>query len=417
MDYLNIYRDIAPKETIVNGALAYARGRVGSHGVVTLDALKEGALEVVKTLATDKLAAWLDRLLADSSSVYEMVNGARPDGEQDAWLDAFEAHLLGDLGADLQRVIGPSVIGEHFTDPDVDDPEIRLTVAREAAVHLAHNVMPMDDSDPNNVKPSINKTLSAAGVVDTDFSPYMSGKAITVSTVAKSFIDEPQARAAVERIAGAYALRMADKFDPLVLDELLASAFDDDHFISIGGIERLGGTVADQLYFASYIKAAPGEARSNTLSAAMEAFTSGALVETPKPAAGNKIKVDGAPVSGRGRKGKGATVASQATQAVASASPGVPPQTVNLAVPAAVPTPTVPGGAPHSNWNDIVTLWADCKITDERIASFFDVSRGHISNVRAGKSKLTPTPQQAAAAKAHVAALAEKLGDLAKRMG
>ncbi len=397
-DYKNIYAGIAPVEKIVSGALAYARARVGAAGVVTLDVLQEGSLAVIKSLAVEKLKDGVEMLLADATASYQMFSGERPAGEGPEahdWRDGFDMHLLDALGSDMQKAIGPSAIGEHFTDADVDDLDVRGKVAHELAERLAESAQVYDRRDPNNVKVDIAKTLNLAGVSGAELVVHAATATGRAIADAAPSIDEPTARARVEQVVGAYAIRQGDAFDPIVASELLSAAFDEDHFIAVGAIERMGGVVADQAYFAAYQAAAPLEAAGNTLAAAMAALVSGAVVEAPKKT-GKKIKVD--PEAG---------LVAPSPQAVA-----VPTSQPVVAPPLAPPSPSKPStqttagastlatSTADGDYADVVRIWRKVgKDTDQSIGEAVGVSRPQVGNIAAGKAKLALDPAQKEALK------------------
>lgn len=409
LDYRTIYRDIAPKAVLIDGALSYARGRLGVAGIVTLDVLKEGALEVVKSLAIDKLRPGIDTLLANAVAGFVTLKGERPApgdrGDSDEarmeaglfearvaapWRDAFDDWLIAQIGSDLARAIGPSCMGEHFTDSDVDDPAVRAQVAIEIAHRLAESAMVMHD--PGNTGDwvvSVNKTLSAAGIVDSDLLPNTSAQATAATTQEKetmAIIDEATARARVEQVVQGFAIRTgADAFDPILLGELLGAAFDEDSFISLGAVERMGGSKEDVDYFRAYLLAAPLEVHSNTMTAAMAALATGAVVEPPKPVKAKRIKVHAAPVPSGGPS---------------SPSPMAPPP---LAPPGQVSLPSAPGGAStplppvagDGDYGNVVKLWREHgKDNDESIGKHLGVSRAQVSNIGGGKVKCPLTPAQ-----------------------
>lgn len=414
-DYKTIYRDIAPKDQIIAGGLAFVRGRVGAAGVVTLDALKEGCVEVVKSLAVEKLYPDFLSVVGDAVALYELLNGSRIDSvnenRAEAWRDDFDSALEQAIGTDLARAIGPSCMGEHFTDSDVDDEQVRNAVVREMCERLAEAAMPMDDSDPNNIKPSVNKTLSAAGIVKEDLIPYCNGvEAATDTPVATAAtIDDTTARGRVEQVVGAWAIRTGlDNFDPLVLDEILVSAFDDDDFISLGGVERLGGAVADVAYFRTYGRAVP-EAKQNTLDAAYLAAMTGEVIEAPKPPSGPKIKITGAAKSPTSRRGK-----AQQADPPPSAPPS-PGAAVSL------PTPTAAPGV-SDDWGDVARIWREnATDTDSIIAEAFGVSRGTVSNIGMGKASRATAKPLSPAVRQKIAKIlsekADKLQDAANSLG
>ncbi len=384
-DYKTIYAGIAPVEKIVSGALAYARARVGAAGVVTLDVLQEGSLAVIKSLAVEKLKPDVEALLADGAAMFEMLNGSRPavESEAQAWRDAFDEHLMAALGTDMQKAIGPSALGEHFTDSDVDDLEVRGKVAFELAERLAESAQVYDTTNPNAVKVHAVKTLELAGVGHLDLAPHATGGTAVAAPVAPS-IDEPTARARVEQIVGAFAIRQGDNFDPIVASELLSAAFDDDHFISVGAIERMGGGVQDTPYFGAYQMAAPLEAAGNTLAAAMAALVSGAVVTAPKKT-GKKIKVD--PKAGAIPLAPPAVVSPTPAQP-AAAPPLAPPPPPSLH-PAAAGASTLTAPSLNGDYAEVVRIWrAVGKDTDQSIGEAVGVSRPQVGNIATGKAKL-----------------------------
>lgn len=376
IDYKNVYRDIAPKEVIIAQAVAAAKVMAGGT-LPNLEQVKTGAVNYVCSLAIDKLKGPTRYLLENAVAEFQMIEGERPalpeglpdNEEARAWRDKFDEFLIAKFDKDLQRAVGPSALGEHFTDSDVDDAEVMNVVVNEISERLAEAGRPMDNANTSEAKPSVNKTLSAAGVVEADLIPYASGVPGAKAAAEDRVIDLVEARGKVELIVGTYALRQGDNFGPFALDELLVSAFDDDNFIAGGAIERMGGTFADQPFFLAY-RASPTH-KEDTMSAAVAALASGSVIEPPKGAKAKKIKIT--------KPNEAAAAPSLPAAAPplpgAAAAPPLPPMT----------SATVAPGV-SIDWSSIVNVWtANAQDKDEQIADALGISRGTVGNLRAGK--------------------------------
>lgn len=384
-DFKNVYRSL---ETRKDEIIQNARSAVGSARV-PVATLKEAAFAAATTMAAAMLAPAVAHALDNAAIEFQMMTGNRPttnETELNAWLDAFDAHMLAAFTPELQKAIGPGALGEMFSDCDLDDDKLRADAADTIALRLAEAARPLDNANTDMAKPSVNKTLSAVGIVETDLAPYALADGKAKADVEERVITEPEARGKVEAIVGAYALRIGGvAFDPLSFDALLNNAFDMDHFISVGALVELCGAEKEALsarpFFVAYMQAAPLSAKGDTMSAALAALANGKPVEPPKVTKPKPPKI---------------TPATTTAVAPPPPPPVGQPAVAQVGVPVAAAGAGKPASAIDGDATSAIVLWRDTmtKFNDQSLADACGVSRGTIGNAAAGKAKITLTAEQ-----------------------
>jgi len=251
----------------------------------TLDMMKGACVGYAREIGKQWLLPGAIETLQGAVATYQTQMGPRPatpisagDPDSIAWRDAFDEHIMDVIGKDMLRDIGQDFIGEWLTDSEIDNPD---TLTRAAQVMT-------DRLLDAAVRGRANGALLAEmDITMTDLAPYgtpPSADQVKAAAIEAKPIDEAVARGHVERIVGAYGIKLgAANFDMVAVTELLKSAFDDEEFLALGYIETMGGKREDWPYFAAYAKASPTHI-DDTVNAAFMAAITGQVVEMPKGA-------------------------------------------------------------------------------------------------------------------------------------
>lgn len=274
------------------------QGTVASGGAKpTVDMIKGAAFDYAKAIAKGWILPGVTELLELGVRQYVQARGARPTSDVNdpanvAWRDEFDNYLMQCLGEDTCRDIGQDFCGEYFTDNEFDTPDILTRAGQVAADRLV-------DSAIKGRSPA--QVLAEIGIVAEDLAAHAAPQTaaqVQLSAATDVVIDETTARAHVERLVGGWAIKTGvGALDPGALGETLKLCFDDDFFLALGPIERLGGNTNDVPYFMAYHKASK-TAVDDTVAAAFTAALSGQILDPVKP-----------PPKPRGGKTKGAPAA------------------------------------------------------------------------------------------------------------
>lgn len=372
LPFATVFTMLAPqKEAILAEAVAQARS-ISGGGMPLFETVKSSTYAQAVAMAANTLRPGCDKLLSDAVTMFQLTVGPRPDDEAAAisWRDQFDEHLLDAMGADVTRAVSQDFIGEYMTDSNVDEPDMRVRVAQIMADRLV-------DAAVKGRTPG--QVLSEIGIVADDMAkfaqPVQDGQAKWNAEAAIAMIDEPQARARVEQIAGKWAIKAGiAAFDPAALADALKLCFDEELFLALGPIEALGGTKEDFPFFAAYWKAASSTAINDTVAAAMNAAIVGAVVETPKGKPVKKVRID----------------KENATDAVVQ-----PPKQTPPAPSAAMPPATAGGAAPKDDYANLIKLMREHSAdNDTEIGTLIGKTRGTVGNIAAGKAPCKLTPDQ-----------------------
>lgn len=365
---------LAPhKDIILAGAVSQAKM---SGAQPTIDMVKTAGLDVARRMAADMIQGFCKSKLDVAVTMYGFTAGPRPadramdDPEYVAWRDQFDEHIMDTLGQDVLRAAGQDFIGEYLTDSEIDEEVVRDA----AAAVMARSIV-----QSNVLERQPGQVLAEIGIVAEDLA-MAAGTIVGVGAAIKEMapeVSESTARGHVEQLVGkqAISLMAAGAFDLAAVTELLKGAFDDDPFLPLEYISRLGGTQADQPYFAAYFRAAGKDAVSNTAQAAMMAALTGAIVEMPKDAPKPKKP-------GKGKK-------SDAAAAAPAVSPPPPPVVASGLV------TTEPKAAGDDDITDVIKLMLlHGGDSQEEVGNLVGKSRAHVNNAKAGKAKVTVTALQ-----------------------
>lgn len=359
-----VFALLAPhKADILASALQQAQA---SGAQPTVEMVKSAGLVVARAMAVELLRPQCKAKLDVAVTMHGFTGGPRPTSPIDdptyvKWREDFDQCIMDTLGEDICKAAGQDWLGEHATDSEIDEMAVR-----EAAAHaMARNIV-----QANILERQPGQVLAEIGIVAEDLAGVapQSATAATSTASAVLSISESTARGHVERLVGTKAIAdmAAGAYNPDKLVELLKGAFDDDPFLPLGFIEQLGGTQADQPYFAAYFKAAGKEAIANTAQAAMMAGLTGQIVEMPKDAPKPK---------------KGKKTATEAPPPIVAAPPVAPPA-----------PPRAPG---DDDITDVIKLMLlHGGDSQEEVGKLVGKSRAHINNVKAGKAKVTVTETQ-----------------------
>lgn len=359
---------LAPrKDEILASAVTQARL---SGAQPTIDMVKNAGLNVARTMAATMIETMCKARLDVAVTMYGFTAGARPTAPMDdpayqTWRDDFDQYIMDTLGEDVCQAAGQDFLGEFVTDSEIDEPAVRdAAAAAMARAIVQSNVL---ERQPGQV-------LAEIGIVHDDLLKVAIVPAGTTAPAEAPVITESTARGHIEQLVGNYAIKLGmGAFDLEATAELLKGAFDDDPFLPIGFVERLGGSHADVPYFAAYYKAAGKDAITNTAQAAMMAALTGQIVEMPKDA----------PKPPKGRKGK----KSDATVPTAAVAP--PP----VVVASGAETPAkAPGDDDVTEVIKLMMLHGGD--SQEALGGLVGKSRGHINNVKSGKARVTVTTAQ-----------------------
>jgi hypothetical protein len=365
---------LAPrKDEILAGAVA--QGRIMASGSQpTLDMVKTAGLERAKHMLLDTLAPQCQALLDTAATMFPLIHGPRPempanDPAYIEWKDQFDEYIMDTIGQDALRLAGQDFIGEFLTESEIDEDAIRNAAAAKMAANMVRTAV--SDRQPGQV-------LAEIGIVHDDLIKVAVVPAGGGAAPAGEPVNEGVARAHVERLVGAWAIKlgMAD-FTLEKATEVLRGAFDDDDFLPLSYIEVLGGTPADAPYFRAYHKAAGKDAVSNTANAAMMAALTGTLVEMPKDAPKPK------------KTKKSATVV----------DPVVPPPPPSVLTQA----PTEAAGDPEDDIADVFKLVKQHSSDSvDALAAFVGKSRAWMNNVIQGKTACKASAAQRNALRTHL---------------
>ena len=349
---------LAPrKDDILAGAVAQGRIMAGGSQP-TIDMVKAAGLEVARQAVVTLLEPQCKAVLDQAALMFPLVHGPRPVTPADdpayiGWKDQFDEHIMDAIGPEALRMAGQDFIGEYCTESEIDEDTVREAAAQTMARNMVRTAV--SDRQPGQV-------LAEIGIVHDDL--------IKVAVVPEGgakpeaqAIAEPVARAHVERLVGAWAIKLGmGAFSVDYATEVLTIAFDDDDFLPLPYIEQLGGTMADAPYFRAYFKAAGKDAIANTANAAMMAALTGAVVEMPKDAP--KLK----------KPKKSATVV----------DPVVPPPPL---VPSVSQPTTKAAGDPDDDIADVFKLLKEHGSDSvDALAAFVGKSRAWMANVISGKT-------------------------------
>jgi hypothetical protein len=194
------------------------------------------------------------------------------------WRDTFDEHVMDAMGTDIVRDVGQDFIGQYVTDTEIDTPD---TLTRAAQI-MTDNLV-----EAAVAARTPGQVLAEIGIVAEDLAahaaPVTAAQAAAEAKVDR-VIPEPEARAHVERLAGAYAIRLGiAAFDMAAMTELLTGAFDTEEFLALGSINTLRGDdkgISDGPFFAAYHKASK-TCVADTVQAAMMAAMTGVVVDMP----------------------------------------------------------------------------------------------------------------------------------------
>lgn len=317
-------------------------------------------------------AGWFLPGLADTFTTavkaWHTARGARPgtdanDPNVNSWLEGFDAYLLQCIG-DTATGLGQSWVGEYLTDSDFDNPDILNRACQIGADNLAAAA----------IGGRLNgQVLAEIGIVNEDLLPLaVAAQNNNVDTSAEqaAAIDEGTARARVEQIVGAWAIKQGmSALDVATLgDNIIKPCFDDDKFLALGPIHAIGGKDEDFPYFLAYHKANANHV-ADTVSAAFMAAMTGNLVETPPPGKAPP-KASTPPKT---RKGRGAAAAT------AASGTAPPPAQSNVATHLPATSSSAAGG---EDFADVIqALRRHTAIKEDELGKLLNVSRGTINNI------------------------------------
>lgn len=332
----------------------------------TLDMIKGACVGYARDIAKQWLLPGAIETLQKAVTTYQAHAGPRPPAGTPVevtspWNDGFDEEIMDVIGKNTLRDIGQDFIGEWLTDSEIDNPD---TLTRAAQIMTDR----LCDAATRGRAPGA--VLAEIGIVHSDLLPYCvapSADQMKAAAIEAAPIDEAVARAHVERLAGGYAIRIgAANFDLVAVTELLAACFDDEEFLALGHIERLGGKREDWPYFAAYMKASPTHV-ADTANAAFMASITGQLVEPPKNAP----------------KPKKLTKKEQA--ALAKANEVAPPPVV---APGSDAAPTQQPVGEAADLRRVIELMREHGSDgEEALGKILGVSRGTVNNiVKKGKS-------------------------------
>lgn len=378
LPYAQIFTMMADHKSAILAEGVRQAQTMASGGLPTLDMIKGACAGYARDIAKGWLLPGAIETLQKAVAGYVAQMGPRQKGsgpDAVAWRDAFDEHIMDEIGKEDLTAIGQDFIGEWLTDSEIDNPD---TLNRAAQVMTERLV----EAAVKNRAPGA--LLAEIGIVMEDLAPYCAPPTAEQAAAAKieaAPIDEAVARAHVERLAGNYAIKIgAANFNMAAVTEVLKLAFDDEEFLALGSIEAMGGTRADWPYFNAYMKASPSHL-SDTVNAAFMASITGQVVDMPKGA-------PKPPKEKKDRKGK----KSEATAGVASPpSVGAPPPPASVA---AAPAKTAGEAA---DLRRVIELMREHGSDgEEALGKVLGVSRGTVNNIVKKGKAWTPDPVVAA---------------------
>lgn len=345
----------------------------------TLDMIKGACVGYAREIGKQWLLPGAIETLQGAVTTYATQMGPRPgtagDPDEVAWRDAFDEHIMDVIGKENLRDIGQDFIGEWLTDSEIDNPD---TLNRAAQV-MTDRLL---DAAAKGRAPGA--LLAEIGIVHSDLLPFCaapSADQVKAAAIEAKPIDEAVARGHVERVVGAYGIKLgAANFDMVAVTELLKSAFDDEEFLALGYIETLGGKREDWPYFAAYAKASPTHI-DDTVNAAFMAAITGQVVEMPKVA-------PKPPKEKKERKTK-------ATAGAANPAVGAPPPPVSVAT-----APATTAGEAADLRRVIELMREHGSDGEEALGKVLGVSRGTVNNIVKKGKAWAPTPEVKAEVKA-----------------